>query len=58
MAIVHAFEAITHGHTSVSLHKRPLMRAVLEIHKKAGIEFSQKWVNVFTQVIRAMPKAS
>lgn len=58
MAIVHAFEAITHGHTSVSLHKRPLMRAVLEIHKKAGIEFSHKWVNVFTQVIRAMPTAS
>lgn len=51
IAIVHTFEAITHGHTSVTLHKRPLMRALLEINKKAGEEFSQSWVDVFTKVV-------
>ncbi|EPJ54969.1 MAG: hypothetical protein OFPI_05030 [Osedax symbiont Rs2] len=52
IAIVHTFEAITHGHTSVSLHKRPLMRALLEINKKAGVEFSERWVEIFMQVVR------
>ncbi len=54
IAIVHTFEAITHGHTSVTLHRRPLMRAVLEINKKAGIEFSERWVEIFMKVV---PKA-
>ncbi|MGB1238055.1 MAG: HD domain-containing phosphohydrolase, partial [Pseudomonadales bacterium] len=52
IAIVHTFEAITHGHTSVSLHKRPLMRALLEINKKAGVEFSESWVEIFMKVVR------
>lgn len=51
IAIVHTFEAITHGHTSVTLHKRPLMRAVLEINKKAGVEFSERWVEIFMKVV-------
>jgi HD-GYP domain-containing protein (c-di-GMP phosphodiesterase class II) len=51
IAIVHTFEAITHGHTSTTLHKRPLMRALLEINKKAGIEFSERWVDVFMRVV-------
>lgn len=52
IAIVHTFEAITHGHTSTSLYKRPLMRAVLEINKKAGIDFSETWVEIFMKVIK------
>ncbi|MEH6445898.1 MAG: HD domain-containing phosphohydrolase [Oceanospirillaceae bacterium] len=51
IAIVHTFEAITHGHSSVTLHKRPLMRALLEINKKAGIEFSERWVEIFMKVV-------
>jgi len=51
IAIVHTFEAITHGHTSVTLHRRPLMRALLEINKKAGIEFSERWVDIFMRVV-------
>jgi response regulator RpfG family c-di-GMP phosphodiesterase len=51
IAIVHTFEAITHGHTSVTLHKRPLMRALLEINKKAGVEFSESWVEIFMKVV-------
>lgn len=51
IAIVHTFEAITHGHTSVTLHKRPLMRALLEINKKAGVEFSERWVDIFMRVV-------
>ena len=53
IAIVHTFEAITHGHTSVSSHKRPLMRALLEINRKAGVEFSTSWVEIF---MKAVPK--
>jgi response regulator RpfG family c-di-GMP phosphodiesterase len=52
IAIVHTFEAITHGHASISLHKRPLMRALLEINSKAGVEFSEHWVDIFMNVVR------
>lgn len=52
IAIVHTFEAITHGHTSVSHHKRPLMRALLEISNKAELDFDKKWVELFMQVVR------
>ncbi len=51
IAIVHTFEAITHGHSSVTLHKRPLMRALLEINQKAGVEFSEQWVEIFMKVV-------
>ncbi len=51
IAIVHTFEAITHGHTSLTSHKRPLMRALLEINKKSGIEFSESWVEIFMKVV-------
>jgi len=51
IAIVHTFEAITHGHSSVKLHKRPLMRALLEINKKAGVDFSEYWVEIFMKVV-------
>lgn len=52
IAIVHTFEAITHGHTSVSHHKRPLMRALLEISNKAELDFDKKWVEIFMKVVR------
>ncbi|WP_315982730.1 HD domain-containing phosphohydrolase [Aliamphritea spongicola] len=52
IAIVHTFEAITHGHTSTSLHKRPLMRALLEISNKAGVDFDKQWVEIFMKVVR------
>lgn len=52
IAIVHTFEAITHGHTSVSHHKRPLMRALLEISNKAEVDFDKKWVELFMKVVR------
>jgi HD-GYP domain-containing protein (c-di-GMP phosphodiesterase class II) len=51
IAIVHTFEAITHGHSSITLRKRPLMRALLEINKKAGIDFSEYWVEIFMKVV-------
>ena len=51
ISIVHTFEAITHGHTSITSHKRPLMRALLEINKKSGIEFSERWVDIFMRVV-------
>ena len=52
IAIVHTFEAITHGHTSVSHHKRPLMRALLEISNKAEVDFDKQWVEIFMKVVR------
>ncbi|MCV6612465.1 MAG: Hpt domain-containing protein [Amphritea sp.] len=52
IAIVHTFEAITHGHTSVSHHKRPLMRALLEISNKAEVDFDKKWVELVMKVVR------
>jgi len=53
LAVVHAFEAITHGYSKSLSRKRPLMRAVMELNRFSGIQFNPKWVTAFMEVTRA-----
>ena len=53
LAIADAFDAKTHERAYSSLHKRPFIRAILEINRQAGQQFNQKWVNIFNQVMNA-----
>ncbi|MBL4867289.1 MAG: HD domain-containing protein [Pseudomonadales bacterium] len=52
IAIVDTFDARTHERAHVTQMKRPFVRAILEINKCAGTQFSEKWVGVFNNAIR------
>lgn len=52
IAIVDAFDACLNSRVHVNQPQRPLIRAVLEINRFAGSQFSQAWVDVFNRVIR------
>jgi len=52
LAVVHAFEAITHGYSKTLSRKRPLMRAVMELNRFSGSQFNPKWVDTFMEVTR------
>lgn len=52
LAIVDAFDAITHGITSSQQQKRPLMRAIMEITRNSGRQFSEEYVNYFLTVAK------
>ncbi|EAR08203.1 HD domain-containing phosphohydrolase [Reinekea blandensis] len=59
LAVVHAFEAITHGYSRELSRRRPLMRAVMELNRFAGEQFNPEWVQAFMEVTRAdEPQAS
>jgi len=51
IAIADTFEAMTNSR-AYRQHKRPVMRAILEINSNAGAQFDDKWVDYFTQVIK------
>lgn len=53
LAIVHAFEAITHGYSKSLSQKRPLMRAIMELNRFAGAQFNPTLVTNFMEVARA-----
>jgi len=53
IAIVDTFDARTHERAHVTQLKRPFVRAVLEISKCSGSQFSEKWVGLFNDTIRA-----
>jgi HD-GYP domain-containing protein (c-di-GMP phosphodiesterase class II) len=53
LAVVHAFEAITHGYSKDVNRKRPLMRAVMELNRHSGTQFNPKWVQLFLELRRA-----
>lgn len=52
IAIVDTFDARTHERAHTTLQRRPFVRALLEINKEAGNQFSQYWVDIFNQIIR------
>ena len=52
LAIADAFDACVNSRAHVDLPQRPLIRAILEINRFAGSQFSQFWVNIFNQVAR------
>lgn len=56
IAIVDAFDACVNSRAHVNQPQRPLIRAILEINRHAGSQFSQRWVDIFNAVAR--PKVS
>ncbi len=57
IAIADTFEAMTNSR-AYRQHKRPAMRAILEINSNAGTQFDTKWVEHFIQVIKNRSKNS
>ncbi|MBV1880168.1 MAG: HD domain-containing protein [Pseudomonadales bacterium] len=54
ISIVDTFDARTHERAHVTQLKRPFVRAVLEINKCAGTQFSEKWVGIFNTAVREL----
>jgi len=52
LAIADAFDACVNSRAHVDQPQRPLIRAILEINRYAGSQFSQDWVNIFNQIAR------
>ncbi|BFM12208.1 hypothetical protein R50072_23610 [Simiduia litorea] len=52
LAIADAFDACVNSRAHVDQPQRPLIRAILEINRYAGSQFSQAWVNIFNQIAR------
>lgn len=58
LAIVDAIDARTHERAHATLLKRPLLRAAIELGKNSGLQFSEKWVDVFKSVFQEMRKVA
>jgi len=56
LAIVDAVDARTHERAYATLLKRPLLRAAIELGQKAGVQFNEKWVNIFKDVFQDVRK--
>ncbi len=52
LAIVHAFESISHGQTAFTQTRRPMARAILELSSNTGTQFSERWMAPFQQVLQ------
>lgn len=52
IAIVDTFDARTHERAHTTLQRRPFVRAILEINRESGNQFSQYWVDIFNYIIR------
>lgn len=50
IAIADTFDARTHERAYRDLQRRPLVRAILEINRESGIQFSPTWVRCFNQI--------
>lgn len=56
IAIADAVDARTHERAYATLLKRPLLRVAIELGKYSGVQFSEKWVNIFKDVFQEMRK--
>lgn len=52
LAIVHAFESISHGQTAFTQTRRPMARAILELSRNTGTQFSETMMEPFQSVLR------
>lgn len=52
LAIADAIDARTHERVHVTLMKRPLLRAAMEVSKEADRHFSAFWVDIFREVFK------
>jgi len=55
LALADTFEAMTQSRATRT-HKRPFMRAILEINNCEGSQFSHHWVEIFNTVARRLQK--
>jgi HD-GYP domain-containing protein (c-di-GMP phosphodiesterase class II) len=51
LAIVHAYEAITHGYSRDVSLKRPMMRAIMELNRCIDNQFNRTLVEAFMKVL-------
>ncbi|MDG3085088.1 HD domain-containing phosphohydrolase [Vibrio hannami] len=58
IAIVDAFEAMTHNRPNSDHTKRPMTLALEEINSKSGSQFCPYWVNVLNHVMKEILPAS
>ena len=56
LAIVDAIDARTHERAHMTLLKRPLLRAAMEIGKHSEKQFSSYWADIFKSVFQKMRK--
>ncbi len=56
LAVVHAFETITHGVASEDNKRRPTMRAIMEIGKHSGSQFAEFWCDLLIGHTQACAK--
>ena len=54
ISIVDMVDARSHERAHATLLKRPLLRAAIELGKHSGVQFSEKWVNIFKDVFQEM----
>lgn len=54
LTIADTFDACTHSRAHHSEVKRPIIRAVLEINRHAGSQFSQHWVDIFNKTAQQL----
>lgn len=54
LAIVDAFEAMTHERAQQVHQKRPIMHALQEIKSASGTQFCPYWVNILTKVMASI----
>ncbi|MBL4584614.1 MAG: HD domain-containing protein [Pseudomonadales bacterium] len=52
IAIVDTFDARTHERAHTTLLRRPFARALLELNRETGTQFSRYWVDIFNHIIR------
>lgn len=55
LAIADTYDAMTHERAQRG-HKRPVMRAIIEINTCSGSQFDPKWVVIFNNIIRKLAK--
>ena len=51
LSVLHAFESITHGHYCQEEYKRPVKRAMAELSRQSGSQFSVYWVQQLLNVV-------
>jgi len=56
LSIVDTFDAIMHERAHIEKVKRPFIRAVLEINRYSGTQFSAEWVDIFNQFAQKLHK--
>ncbi len=58
LSIVDTFDAIMHDRAHIEKVKRPFIRAILEINRFSGTQFSSEWVELFNQFAQKLHQSN